>query len=335
MSTSSQSAQRPTSHAPTRMRTIIACKNCRKRKSRCITTEEPPIYPCTRCRQNNLACEYVATVRQEAQISSQPPPGNASGSPAAASAVPAGRYAPPLPYTGPPLPNSRPRYTGGAYPDLSLRPDSAGPRQQPAYTQPQPQYTGGHAYAQPISTSHGDPYHHMQGADAHHQVVPAPAQPTFDAYPAGPGQYPAASAGRHGQYYSSSVDVGLAGQSYGAERIIWKVEGGGFGSGRNPGRRRRSRTPDEMGPDRARINTLTHACSPPSTCDLPALPTAAARRPPARSCSDQQDCCPVRQGKSQELAGAVISATDRRRAVACQPRSVAAASQRVTHLKRM
>ncbi|KAJ7075542.1 hypothetical protein B0H15DRAFT_866551 [Mycena belliarum] len=46
--------------APTRRRTILACSHCRKRKIRCITTEQPPKAPCARCTRRALRCEYVA-----------------------------------------------------------------------------------------------------------------------------------------------------------------------------------------------------------------------------------------------------------------------------------
>ncbi|KAF8124278.1 hypothetical protein K438DRAFT_1977603 [Mycena galopus ATCC 62051] len=47
-----------------RRRVIIACTNCRKRKIRCITTEDPPQTPCNRCAKKNLQCEYITIANQ-------------------------------------------------------------------------------------------------------------------------------------------------------------------------------------------------------------------------------------------------------------------------------
>ncbi|KAJ7171463.1 hypothetical protein C8R46DRAFT_1033068 [Mycena filopes] len=44
-----------------RRRTIIACSICRKRKLRCLTTEQPPRNPSARCKRKGLQCEYVAS----------------------------------------------------------------------------------------------------------------------------------------------------------------------------------------------------------------------------------------------------------------------------------
>ncbi|KIK65358.1 hypothetical protein GYMLUDRAFT_82608 [Collybiopsis luxurians FD-317 M1] len=48
------------SPATRRRRAQIACRNCRKRKIKCVTNEEPPHNPCERCRRKGLTCEYVA-----------------------------------------------------------------------------------------------------------------------------------------------------------------------------------------------------------------------------------------------------------------------------------
>ncbi|KAJ7478265.1 hypothetical protein FB451DRAFT_1396049 [Mycena latifolia] len=48
-----------------RRRTILACTNCRRRKIRCITTEQPPKNPCARCVKKGLSCEYVAAPEAE------------------------------------------------------------------------------------------------------------------------------------------------------------------------------------------------------------------------------------------------------------------------------
>ncbi|KAJ7500599.1 hypothetical protein B0H11DRAFT_2189440, partial [Mycena galericulata] len=44
---------------PTRQRVYMACTHCRKRKVRCITTEESYDKPCERCVRRGFKCEYV------------------------------------------------------------------------------------------------------------------------------------------------------------------------------------------------------------------------------------------------------------------------------------
>ncbi|KAF7318679.1 C6 finger domain [Mycena chlorophos] len=51
----------------TRRRVIIACTNCRKRKIRCMTSEESPVNPCERCEEKGLRCEYVTITDQRRQ----------------------------------------------------------------------------------------------------------------------------------------------------------------------------------------------------------------------------------------------------------------------------
>ncbi|KAJ7026782.1 hypothetical protein C8F04DRAFT_1296110 [Mycena alexandri] len=48
-----------------RRRNIIACTNCRKRKIRCLTPEEPPENPCERCVKRGLRCEYITVANQQ------------------------------------------------------------------------------------------------------------------------------------------------------------------------------------------------------------------------------------------------------------------------------
>ncbi|KAJ7626909.1 hypothetical protein FB45DRAFT_1029287 [Roridomyces roridus] len=58
-STASSSNQAdPTLALSKRRRTFVACSNCRKRKIRCVTSEENANAPCARCRMKNLTCEY-------------------------------------------------------------------------------------------------------------------------------------------------------------------------------------------------------------------------------------------------------------------------------------
>ncbi|KAF7288310.1 Zn(2)-C6 fungal-type domain-containing protein [Mycena chlorophos] len=142
-------------------RTPIACTNCRHRKRKCIIADDNPANSppqCTRCRSQNLVCEFPAPDAdvdfQEMQTAFYPsasaPAYGGSGYPSApatpsnpgytsmpgsshASVQPgSGFYAhhpaarPALPYTGPPPPHTRPRYGGPTtYPSLALPSASA------------------------------------------------------------------------------------------------------------------------------------------------------------------------------------------------------------------
>ncbi|KAJ6492230.1 hypothetical protein C8R45DRAFT_990690 [Mycena sanguinolenta] len=46
-------------------RSLVACYHCRKRKMKCITTEQPPTNPCANCIKKNLQCEYIAVDSEE------------------------------------------------------------------------------------------------------------------------------------------------------------------------------------------------------------------------------------------------------------------------------
>ncbi|KAF8145743.1 hypothetical protein K438DRAFT_1781658 [Mycena galopus ATCC 62051] len=119
----------------TRRRVIIACTNCRKRKIRCVTPEDPPQHPCNRCAKKGLKCQYItiANQRDEAstnrsapleprrQGSSSPPAGSArakrqeSSRPIDPHWGESSRNAPNAPWTTLPLPHepvpiSRHRY---------------------------------------------------------------------------------------------------------------------------------------------------------------------------------------------------------------------------------
>jgi len=60
MSSTSAFVDSATPPAPRRRRAQIACRNCRRRKIKCVTNEEPPHNPCERCQRKGLVCEYVA-----------------------------------------------------------------------------------------------------------------------------------------------------------------------------------------------------------------------------------------------------------------------------------
>ncbi|KAJ7919615.1 hypothetical protein B0H13DRAFT_2656672 [Mycena leptocephala] len=53
------------SFAVRRRRTIMACSHCRRRKIRCLTSEQPPVKPCAYCTRKHLTCEYVAVADPE------------------------------------------------------------------------------------------------------------------------------------------------------------------------------------------------------------------------------------------------------------------------------
>ncbi|KAJ7662434.1 hypothetical protein B0H17DRAFT_1185040 [Mycena rosella] len=54
-------------------RVIIACTNCRGRKVRCLTSEDPPQNPCQRCAKKGLSCEYITVTKQRDHSSSRNP----------------------------------------------------------------------------------------------------------------------------------------------------------------------------------------------------------------------------------------------------------------------
>ncbi|KAJ7779481.1 hypothetical protein DFH07DRAFT_1030285 [Mycena maculata] len=64
----------PASLTPTfqirRRRAIVACVNCRRRKIKCITTEDPPQGQCERCSKRGLSCEYLTVAEDPAQTRS-------------------------------------------------------------------------------------------------------------------------------------------------------------------------------------------------------------------------------------------------------------------------
>ncbi|KAJ7636363.1 hypothetical protein FB45DRAFT_864413 [Roridomyces roridus] len=104
---------------PRKRRRITPCSNCRHRKVKCITSEQPPVNPCQRCAKKNLDCEYNVHASASAPTL-------------------------PLPYTGPPPAGSRPRYYGQPLPPLtggtSLNPQPSSPLELDGlpYTGPPP-----------------------------------------------------------------------------------------------------------------------------------------------------------------------------------------------------
>ncbi|KAJ7467700.1 hypothetical protein FB451DRAFT_1401684 [Mycena latifolia] len=53
-----------------RRRVIVACTTCRKRKVKCLASENPPRSPCKRCLEKGIACEY-GTVGEDKTTRSQ------------------------------------------------------------------------------------------------------------------------------------------------------------------------------------------------------------------------------------------------------------------------
>ncbi|KAJ7368205.1 hypothetical protein DFH08DRAFT_18435 [Mycena albidolilacea] len=135
-----------------RKRAMIACKLCRKRKIKCVTTEEPPRHPCARCTKRGLTCEYVAVEEEEPDSPLHPmfPPSY-------------GNAAPRYPTPGTPA-------TGYASP----------------YASPQPQYDQ-YNQTQTRSVQAGYP---GQASGYNPHPYAAPNQGSYGAYQGYPGQYP-------------------------------------------------------------------------------------------------------------------------------------------------
>ncbi|KAJ7114944.1 hypothetical protein C8R44DRAFT_740282 [Mycena epipterygia] len=51
-----------------RRRGVIACTNCRRRKIKCLTPDDPPKNPCQRCVKKGLKCEYLRVVDQDDEL---------------------------------------------------------------------------------------------------------------------------------------------------------------------------------------------------------------------------------------------------------------------------
>ncbi|KAJ7698265.1 hypothetical protein B0H17DRAFT_1196855 [Mycena rosella] len=151
-----------------RRRSALACTNCRKRKIKCITTEQPPRNPCARCTKKNLACEYEGAAEPEYHSGERPqtPDADRGHSRTHSASAPrpttpmysAGRgAAPPLPYTGPPSLVMTPTGWGYVAPSSRRGPNPApvnpgpGPHAHPQYYPPggaAPQYAAGYGNPQ-------------------------------------------------------------------------------------------------------------------------------------------------------------------------------------------
>ncbi|KAJ6534124.1 hypothetical protein B0H19DRAFT_1271866 [Mycena capillaripes] len=158
MSRANQPAQQSQRSAPSmirRRRTLMACVCCRKRKIRCLTSEQPPVNPCARCTRKKLPCEYVSASEPDHYSSSSSSPQTpefpsgdfpvSTPSPSPWTAPPpspnpriqqGGRTVRPVPYIVPPPTHYHPRYAGAHYPGLGLRHEHASMSMQPPMPTP-------------------------------------------------------------------------------------------------------------------------------------------------------------------------------------------------------
>ncbi|KAJ7598838.1 hypothetical protein C8J56DRAFT_175199 [Mycena floridula] len=60
-------------------RATIACRNCRKRKIKCETQENPPWNPCERCVRKKLQCEYITVADDPSSANETPQPQQSRG----------------------------------------------------------------------------------------------------------------------------------------------------------------------------------------------------------------------------------------------------------------
>ncbi|KAJ6550418.1 hypothetical protein DFH09DRAFT_1086683 [Mycena vulgaris] len=152
-----------------RRRVIVACTNCRGRKVRCLTSEDPPQSPCQRCAKKGLACEYVTVTSQRNEsLSRNPTPEPAPNVPL--HYMPYGQFALPAdhqPHT--PL-GSRQGYSRSPH----ITPNPLPPN--PQYLYPQyPDQSIGNSY----SASSGHPPRRHSSATS-----PGPMQSTLPVHPA-------------------------------------------------------------------------------------------------------------------------------------------------------
>ncbi|KAJ7710460.1 hypothetical protein B0H17DRAFT_1123607 [Mycena rosella] len=154
-----------------RRRSILACSNCRKRKIKCITTEQPPRNPCARCTKKNLPCEYVGAAEPEYHSGERPQTPDAdrgnsrthfASAPRPTPMYSAGRgAAPPLPYTGPPAMVMTPTGWGYVAPSSRRGPNPASVNPGPgSHAHPQYYPPGG---AAPQYSGYGNPQYDPQG----------------------------------------------------------------------------------------------------------------------------------------------------------------------------
>ncbi|KAF7313699.1 C6 finger domain [Mycena chlorophos] len=150
-----------------RRRAMIACTNCRRRKIKCVTTEEPPRHPCQRCTKRGLSCEYVSVIEDDSnsptpetplqQLPGLPPP----------SPMGQGAALPSTPYYQPGFASYPPQATAGGYNTLhqtaiNYTMGYHGSSSMAAYADSAPQYSGGMFAPMPYDPYAQGSYQQMQ-----------------------------------------------------------------------------------------------------------------------------------------------------------------------------
>ncbi|KAJ7493987.1 hypothetical protein FB451DRAFT_1164851 [Mycena latifolia] len=189
-----------------RRRTVIACANCRRRKVRCITMEQPPSTPCVRCRKRQLPCEYVTIRDSEGDSPSAPGEGSDTDSPTSprrmdwAPALTPGNF-PPGHGAPPALSSAHPSTSSGSSSSItpgirgSFRPPATRPRSSVPLHNP-PQFGS----IQPA-------FHHPR---------PAPTHPSMNSghYLSGSNFSPAYPSSQTPSFYGSSPNPADHGPAY-------------------------------------------------------------------------------------------------------------------------
>ncbi|KAJ7057340.1 hypothetical protein C8F01DRAFT_1151747 [Mycena amicta] len=131
----------------------LVCLSCRQNKIRCEPSPHAPSVACARCARKGLMCQYVPADTAAPSHTSSSSNHNHNHSSHAPTPTPSSS----LPYTGPPPTNLRPRYSGGAYPDLSL---AGQPSPSPSMysSAPTNNYSPGPGYAPSTYTTMSNAY---------------------------------------------------------------------------------------------------------------------------------------------------------------------------------
>ncbi|KAJ7466428.1 hypothetical protein FB451DRAFT_1260858, partial [Mycena latifolia] len=151
-----------------RRRTTLAYTACRKRKIRCIPTEQAPKSPCKRCTTRGLKCEYVAATDEDYSSTSRPQSSDTARGHRAHSWTNSG------PSSARTVPSMAPAYSGGRdyFPSPSPVANPITSTPDRGFTRPyaHPQY-----YMHAQASAHfvaGDP---NSQHDAQHQYIAGPA----------------------------------------------------------------------------------------------------------------------------------------------------------------
>ncbi|KAJ7185160.1 hypothetical protein GGX14DRAFT_608842 [Mycena pura] len=81
-------------------RVYIACLNCRKRKTKCITDDDAEEKPCKRCVENRLECKYIPVNQEPGSTSYGQPEASGQGRPRPDDIAQVAASTPPRYYTG-------------------------------------------------------------------------------------------------------------------------------------------------------------------------------------------------------------------------------------------